>query len=179
MGAFSNIPPAAITRVLSGFDRATLVGFVTVAIDLMDLADGDPDEESDPFNEGEPAFDAQSRALVDQHPATDPNGDTADGAWIESVDQSKAPPRSLTPWGLGSAEDAEEDDPQGEVTDDDPAFDRRSLFIANRSGNGPGCMICDPDYGAEELGEEEREGHTAIYGVDQTRPVSSDNPPIH
>ena len=40
-------PPEAITRVLSRFDRAQLVGFIAVAIDLLDLADGDTDIEDD------------------------------------------------------------------------------------------------------------------------------------
>jgi hypothetical protein len=38
-------PPAAITRVLSAFPRDQLEGFIAVAIDLLDLADGDPDRE--------------------------------------------------------------------------------------------------------------------------------------
>jgi hypothetical protein len=51
--------------------------------------------------------------------------------------------------------DVEEDDPQGDVTDDDAAFDERSRFIANQYANGPGCMTADPDYGGEEAGEPE------------------------
>jgi len=38
-------PSAAVSRVLSRFTRAELEGFVAVAIDLMDVADGDPDLE--------------------------------------------------------------------------------------------------------------------------------------
>lgn len=49
-------PPAAITRILSRFDREQLEGFVAVAIDLMDLADGDPDiEDGDAAEEDDPS----------------------------------------------------------------------------------------------------------------------------
>lgn len=43
---FIPAPPAAITRVLSRFDRDQLAGFITVAIDLLDLSDGDNDIEA-------------------------------------------------------------------------------------------------------------------------------------
>lgn len=76
--------------------------------------------------------------------------------------------------------DLEEDDPQGEITDDDPAFDARSRAIANRTGSGPGCKISDPDYGAEEAGEfdEGEYGHMRRYGVDQSRSIGPDNPEV-
>lgn len=48
MGALTHMaspPPAAISRVLSTFDREQLEGFIAVAIDLLDLADPDPDIE--------------------------------------------------------------------------------------------------------------------------------------
>jgi hypothetical protein len=44
---FNPAPPAAITRVLSRFGRNQLAGFIAVAIDLLDLADRDPDIEED------------------------------------------------------------------------------------------------------------------------------------
>jgi len=44
------IPPMpAVARILSRYDRGKLAAFVTVAIDLLDVMDGDPDlEEDDP-----------------------------------------------------------------------------------------------------------------------------------
>jgi hypothetical protein len=42
---FTPAPPAAITRILSRFDRDQLAGFIAVAIDLLDAADGDSDIE--------------------------------------------------------------------------------------------------------------------------------------
>ncbi len=41
--AFTPPPPAAISRILSTFSRDHLEGFIAVALDLLDLADGDPD----------------------------------------------------------------------------------------------------------------------------------------
>ena len=41
--AFAPPPPAAISRILSTFSREHLEGFIAVALDLLDLADGDPD----------------------------------------------------------------------------------------------------------------------------------------
>jgi len=47
------VPPAAVSRVLSRFDRRALEGFISVAIDLLDLADGDADlEESGDEQDG-------------------------------------------------------------------------------------------------------------------------------
>jgi hypothetical protein len=43
---FAQVPPAAITRVLATFERSQLEGFVAVAIDLMDLDDGNSDVEA-------------------------------------------------------------------------------------------------------------------------------------
>ncbi len=41
--AFTPPPPAAVSRILSTFSRDHLEGFIAVALDLLDLADGDPD----------------------------------------------------------------------------------------------------------------------------------------
>jgi hypothetical protein len=48
MGSLQQLPNAAtpIERVLSRFDRRALTGFITVAIDLRVLADGDRDIEA-------------------------------------------------------------------------------------------------------------------------------------
>lgn len=39
------IPPAPILAILSRYSRHEIEGFIAVAIDLLDLADGDPDLE--------------------------------------------------------------------------------------------------------------------------------------
>ncbi|MBA3879014.1 MAG: hypothetical protein C0500_04795 [Sphingobium sp.] len=45
--SFTPVPPTAVTRLLARFDRATLAGFIEVAIDLLDMADPNPDDEPD------------------------------------------------------------------------------------------------------------------------------------
>lgn len=64
----STMPPMpAVTRILTRFDRPKLEGFVEVAIGLLDVIDGDADEEWDPRNEGEPAYDQRSFAFLNQY----------------------------------------------------------------------------------------------------------------
>jgi hypothetical protein len=154
-----SLPPRipAVARILSQFDRPKLEGFIAVAIELLDVVDGDPDLESDPCNEGEPEFDPQSRELVNAHPNTDPNSDAEQSAWVERLDQTK--PALTHPSGyLQADEDAEDDDGDGDCTDDEPAFSAAQRRIANAGGNGPGCTISDPD--AEHDGaERETWGH--------------------
>lgn len=42
------LPPAAISRLLTRYSREQVEAFTQIAIDLLDLADGDPDlEETD------------------------------------------------------------------------------------------------------------------------------------
>lgn len=43
----NGVPPAPVLRLLARHSRAELEGFITVAIDLLDVADGDPDCEPD------------------------------------------------------------------------------------------------------------------------------------
>lgn len=45
------VPPPMIMGVLSRFDRDQLAGFIAVAIDLLDLAESDPDTEPDDEDE--------------------------------------------------------------------------------------------------------------------------------
>lgn len=41
------LPPAPVTRILLRHSRTEIEGFISVAISLLDLADGDPDAEED------------------------------------------------------------------------------------------------------------------------------------
>lgn len=92
------VPPPAITRVLSRFDRDQLAGFIAVAIDLLDLADGDADREGDDAD----AEDDDPDTGVEDHPdGFDPEQDCEhDGSEhddvtlrhpIYGVDQSAGP----------------------------------------------------------------------------------------
>jgi hypothetical protein len=107
----------------------TLAALAERAIELLDTLDGDPDE-GDPFNEDEPAFDFESREMVNAY-STGP-GDPLTG---------DAEPH----------EDFEEDDGGGDCTEDEPGFDRRSRRIANAFGDGAGCVINgDREYNGDE-----------------------------
>lgn len=47
VSAFPATPPlVAVARILGRFDRQTLEAFLTVAVDLLDITDGDPDLEN-------------------------------------------------------------------------------------------------------------------------------------
>lgn len=70
-------------------------------------------------------------------------------------------------------EDAEEDDgPDSSGDEAEPDFATR------HAGSGPGCLISDPDKGGEEDGEIEQGEYARHYGIDQTKPISEDNPAI-
>lgn len=107
-------PPAAITRILARHPRERLEAFVTVAIDLMDALDGDPDLEPE------------------EDMGEEERGENR--TWIETIDQ-----RRIAAFALTYAEmddDAEEDDPSGQCDEDcytGPA----------QRGGGPGCSISD------------------------------------
>jgi hypothetical protein len=99
METFQPAPPAAVSRVLATFDRDQLAGFVAVAIDLLDLADGDTDVE---LNGDEEDSDGDERG---------------DQAWIEWHTMRGSQKRG--PNLLAGHEDDEDNDP---LEDDDPDF---------------------------------------------------------
>jgi hypothetical protein len=88
-------------------------------IDHLDKHDGDPDAEYDPYNEGEPAFDAESRALVGRYYYQDPDHDAEPSAWLERADQSK-PAYPKASGHFQTNEDAEDDDPAEDEHDAEP-----------------------------------------------------------
>lgn len=102
-------PMPAVARILSRYDRPKVEAFIAVALDLLDVLDGDADAELD--------------------------GDDADGDFAE----------------------------------DEPA----ARFA--RLGNGPGCIIGDPDEAADDQGcddinddREQEEWLIPSFGIDQT-----------
>ena len=99
------MPMPAVARILSRFDRPTLASFLSVAIDLLDVLDGEADSEGN----------------GDDEPAGD-DADASTGEW------------HLRPWPArrsGSeprveCEDAEDDDPGGgNVEDEGEGIDER------------------------------------------------------
>jgi hypothetical protein len=71
---FIEVPPAALMRILSRFERSQLAGFVEVAIGLLDVAEPDPDE---------PDFSPRSDGLPGDPSDHEPTGDEEGGAYIE------------------------------------------------------------------------------------------------
>ncbi|MEP7350679.1 MAG: hypothetical protein ABI668_12130 [Sphingorhabdus sp.] len=84
-------PMPAVMRTLAQFDRTSLEGFISVAIGLLDVVDGDPDTEDN--RDGEPTGDENDAAWIEWHtrrrskpakiiaePFIDNEDDEADGA---------------------------------------------------------------------------------------------------
>jgi hypothetical protein len=98
MGALIPLTAAAspVERILSRFDRAQLEGFIAVAIDLLDVADGDNDLEDNgdelDGTAGEDDFHTQRANWKAQPgcPLADPGGCEHDG--IEPDDDREADP---------------------------------------------------------------------------------------
>ena len=67
LAAFPASPPLiAVARVLGRFDRSTLEAFMTVAVEMLDLADGDADLEENADREASDG-DAQDQAWIEWH----------------------------------------------------------------------------------------------------------------
>lgn len=63
----NQVPPMpAVARILSRYDRAKLEAFVSVAIDLLDVLDGDPDLEEEEREDDDPA-EADDEPEEDDH----------------------------------------------------------------------------------------------------------------
>lgn len=91
MGALDRVPapPAAVSRVLSRFDRPALEAFIAVALDLLDLADGDSDleetgdEQDGSLSEEEPAARFAEMGNGPGCDVADPGGCEHDGRELE------------------------------------------------------------------------------------------------
>ena len=115
-------PPAAVTRILSRFDRDQLAGFISVAIDLLDMTDGDPDLED----------------------GTDVEDDFVLSASANGYAEGRGPGCEISDAG-GCEHDGRE--PDDDAEDGNGAEDEPCAWFAAMS-NGPGCAISDPDSGA-------------------------------
>ncbi|WP_159873293.1 hypothetical protein [Novosphingobium sp. 9U] len=130
-------PPAAISRMLATFNRHQLEGFIAVAIDLLDLADGNPDEEE---GDVEDSFAHSWIALgFGRRVPGDITADADDPAYAEwhTLRESQKKGQCL----ITQNEDDEEDDPAGQYDEDCYSAKRPAI-------GGPGCSISDP--GGEE-----------------------------
>lgn len=154
-------PPVAISRVLSRFTREELEGFVAIAIDLMDMADGDPDAEIG--NDAEDDFQLSPMALdyvadVPGCPITEPDAvgylewDSRGRHKLSSAGGERLARDAYGNIAYEDDEDsdpAEEDDPSGQCDEDgvNTSFDG-IRYTAGASG--PGCSISDPGGGNVE-----------------------------
>ena len=123
-------PMPAVAKILSRYDRSQLEDFISVAIGLLDVADGDPDLETDDS---------------DYEPDDDAKGDPSWTEW-HTRGRRKADPGIHDRHGRSMHEDAEDDDPAGE-------YDEDAYTGTRPRGHGPGCIISDSDI--EHDGREE------------------------
>lgn len=155
----NRFPPAAAARVasrmLDRFNRDELGNAIEVLVTLLDVWDGDPDEEDD-----DPAEAA---------------GDEKDAAWIEWHTMRGSQKRGPSILATDNEDDedddpAEEDDDSGQCTEDE---------ISSGGGTygwgGPlaaGCPISDPGI-ADSGALQEAHGYLSApdYGDDQTQPL--------
>ncbi len=148
-----------VARVLTTFDRETLASFITIAIELVDTIDGDPDDE--PAGDDEPA-----ESAGDDEPA----GDEEDGAWVEwtTMRGSQKGGTNILPT---SNEDDEDDDPDHGLDEGEPNY----ATVRDLTG-AAGCSIADPG-GCEHDGREHEEGVLVpSYRMDQAEGPLPEDP---
>lgn len=107
MGNILNHPSAfpaapAIMRVLAQFDRENIEGFIAVAIGLLDVMDGEPDDEE---TDAEDSF-ASHRADGVGCPVSDPDfGVDDDGEGIDEREADPAESGYCRPYGEDQSRD--------------------------------------------------------------------------
>lgn len=142
-GTFPPMP--AVARILARHDRGKLAAFVTVAIDLLDVLDGDPDQEGECSEDEVSRCTNTGRAVLRDEPGcdiADPDGP----AWIEWTTL-----RGSQRHGPGLTAGREDDEDGGNAgdhsaTEDDcPGIGTKAL---QRLDSAAGCTVADP--GADE-----------------------------
>lgn len=130
-------PPAAISRILSHFSRDQLEGFVAVAIDLMDVLDGDTDLEDNNDREAQDGDDQGDQAWIEWHTRGS-----------HKLRRGIAEPTGTDRYGNSLREDDEDDDPAEEAGDESDTTNGEDELIASAAlqfaHRGPGCPISDP-----------------------------------
>jgi hypothetical protein len=142
-------PSPAIMAILSRFDRPTLEAFLTVAVDLLDTFDPDPEAEPVTWpNDPSAAFKSN---LPDDCEAV---GDERDVAWIEW--ERMAPVKRKHANHAGSDnEDDEEDDLDTCLTADDIGSARTPWHCSD--GLPGDSLDAEDGHDREEVDESERE----------------------
>lgn len=160
------IPSApAVMAILNRFNREELGNTIEVLVALLDIWDGDPDEE---------CADAD----------LEPTGDEKDAAYVEwhtMRGSQKRGPNILPTYNEDDEDDdpAEEDDPQGECSEDEI-----SCGAGHWGGYrdfrevGPGCPYSDAGIADDGARAEAHGGLSAPpYGIDQTQPLGAGHQP--
>lgn len=172
MGMQFAVPPAAVSRVLASFDRDQLAGFITVALDLLDLAD-DHEDVADfcPRKDGLPGDPA------DAEPDDDGKGDVSWPEWQtrgrhKLVDKQTGfhEPMARADGAGISLEDDEDGDPAEENGDERDTLNAEDEGLTDcaleYAHEGPGCSISDSveaSLGAPEA-QSGRWGGSLVYG---------------
>lgn len=127
-------PMPAVAAILSRYDRQQLEAFVTVAIDLLDVADGDPDAEvEDPAGETVPVID---------DPDVPPEEDERDPDLEETdCEDSFVLSSSALHWADGAG--CSISDPGGCEHDGREVTGAEDDCMVHQYA-GPGCPISDP-----------------------------------
>lgn len=139
------IPPMpAVARILARHPRERLEAFVSIAIDLMDVADGDSDIEPNGDDlDGTGAEDDFCEHSSDGSPGC-PVADRGEHAWIEwhtmRGSQKRGPNIARTHEDVEDDDPAEEDDHSGDIANEDEP----EGFAQFRGELGAGCPISDP-----------------------------------
>ena len=139
------LPMPAVARILARYDRGKLAAFVTVAIDLLDVLDGDADQEGECSEDEVSRCTDIGRAVEHDGPGCD-IADAGENAWIEWATMrgnQKAGPNLIA-----GHEDDEDNGDAGDHSaseDDSPGIGRKAL-----RGHGPGCTISDPDLAVDD-----------------------------
>lgn len=159
-------PAPALMAILSRFDRPTLEAFLSVAVDLLDTLDPDPDAEQSTWLEAIEAREHDAGLPED----SEAGGDEQDAAYIEW--HTKPANRRK---GRSETIEGEEDDET--VSAEDEFHPNGGSFALGRGWPaGCGCPISDPDVGIDERphdGIDEDREHEAdchpTYGIDQAK----------
>jgi hypothetical protein len=140
MDTFTPAPPAAVTRVLATFDRHQLEGFIAVALDLLDLADGEPDDEED--DPPEAGGDERDLSWHEWHTRGRRKGTSA-GYEMADIGGKHGIPSTMPTEDDEDDDPAEEDDPSGECSEDEISCGPGNWGHWNWREAGPGCQISD------------------------------------
>lgn len=124
--------PAALIRTLGRFDRQTVEAFISVAIELLDVIDGDSDAEADDRG-------GETIALIDD-PDLPPEDDDGDPDLEQTRDEDDWFDHGDLGIGCTLSDPGGQCDEDGINTNLLAGFDR-----------GPGCQISDDDFDGEAL----------------------------